>query len=56
MISYQYSDAFNLAAISLRLGGWRLLFESANAKITNVPEANKSLTREYRKDLELTGA
>jgi hypothetical protein len=42
------SDMMNLAAISLRLGGKRLLFDSANAKIANVPEANNFLTREYR--------
>jgi predicted dehydrogenase len=42
------SDMMCLAAISLRLGGKRLLFDSANAKITNLPEANKFLTREYR--------
>src|SRR5262249_44703183 len=43
------SDAFNLASISLRLGGRRLLWDAANAKVTNVPEANKYLTREYRR-------
>ena len=48
------SDAFNLASISLRLGGRRLLFDSAAAKITNVPEANKLLTREYRPGWEIT--
>jgi len=48
------SDAFNLAAASLRLGGRRLLFDAANAKVTNVPEANNYLTREYRKGWELT--
>jgi predicted dehydrogenase len=42
------SDAFNLAAISLRLGGKRLLWDAASARITNVPEANAFLTREYR--------
>jgi predicted dehydrogenase len=42
------SDAVNLAAISLRLGGRRLLWDAAAAKITNVPEANRLLTREYR--------
>jgi hypothetical protein len=41
-------DAVNLAAISLRLGGRRLLWDAAAAKITNVPEANAFLTREYR--------
>jgi len=48
------TDAMNLAAISLRLGGKRLLWDSANAKITNVVEANKHLTREYRSGWELT--
>ena len=48
------SDAFNLGAVSLRLGGKRLLFDSANMKITNVAEANKYLAREYRKGWELT--
>jgi hypothetical protein len=41
-------DAVNLAAISLRLGGRRLLWDAAAVKITNVPEANTFLTREYR--------
>jgi predicted dehydrogenase len=41
-------DAVNLASISLRLGGRRLLWDSAAAKITNLSEANKLLTREYR--------
>src|SRR5262249_44797924 len=47
------SDAVNLAGVSLRLGGRRLLWDSAAAKITNVPEANKFLTREYRPGWEL---
>ena len=46
-------DAVNLAAISLRLGGRRLLWDSAGAKITNLPEANRFLTREYRPGWEL---
>ena len=50
------SDAFNLAAVSLRLGGKRLIFDSANMKITNLAEANNYLAREYRKGWELTGA
>jgi hypothetical protein len=49
------SDAFNLGAVSLRLGGRRLLFDAANAKVTNVPEANNCLVRDYRKGWELTG-
>ncbi len=47
------SDAVNLAAISLRLDGKRLLWDAAAAKITNIPEANKFLTREYRKGWEI---
>lgn len=47
------SDAFNLGAISLRMGGRRLLFNSSECRITNVPEANKFLTREYRPGWEL---
>jgi len=41
-------DAVNLAAISLRLGGRRLLWDAAAAQVTNVPEANAFLTRDYR--------
>jgi hypothetical protein len=47
------SDAFNLGAVSLRLGGKKLLFDAASMKVTNVPEANRLLTREYRKGWEL---
>jgi len=48
------SDAFNLAAISLRMGGQRLIWDAAGCKITNIESANKYLTREYRKGWELT--
>lgn len=47
------SEAFNLGAISLRLGGKRLLWDSQTMKITNLPEANQYLHREYRKGWEL---
>ncbi len=47
------SDAMNLASISLRLGGQRLLWDAANAKITNNAEANAYLTREYRPGWEM---
>jgi hypothetical protein len=50
------SDAFNLAAVSLRLGGRRLLFDAANAMVTNVREANRYLGREYRPGWELSPA
>jgi len=48
LLAEPISDAFNLGAVSLRLGGRRLLFDATNMKITNVPEANKCLVREYR--------
>jgi predicted dehydrogenase len=47
------SDAVNLAAVSLRLGGRRLHWDSASATITNIPEANRLLTREYRPGWEM---
>ena len=45
------SEAVNLYAVALRTGR-RLLYDSVNRKITNVPEANKYLSREYRKGWE----
>jgi hypothetical protein len=48
------SDAFNLGAVSLRLGGRRLLFDAASMRVTNLPEANKHLVRQYRTGWELT--
>ena len=48
------SDAFNLGAVSLRLGGKRLLFNAAAMKVTNAPEANRYLTRDYRPGWNLT--
>jgi hypothetical protein len=47
------SDAFNLGAVSLRLGGRRLRFDASTGKVTNVPEANKCLVRDYRPGWEL---
>jgi hypothetical protein len=49
------SEAFNLGAISLRLGGKRLIWDADSMKITNLPEANKYVSREYRKGWELSG-
>ena len=46
------SDAVNLGTVALRAGK-KVLFDSENMKITNVPEANKYLVREYRKGWEL---
>jgi predicted dehydrogenase len=48
------SDAFNLGAVSLRLGGKRLLFDAGRMEITNDREANKHLRRQYRRGWELS--
>ena len=42
------SEAANLYAVALRTGR-RLLYDPKTATVTNVPEANKFLSREYRK-------
>jgi hypothetical protein len=47
------SDAVNLASVSLRLGGRRLLWDSVGARITNLTDANRYLTRDYRPGWEL---
>ncbi|HOX58795.1 MAG TPA: Gfo/Idh/MocA family oxidoreductase [Candidatus Paceibacterota bacterium] len=49
------SAAFNLGAVSLRLGGRRLLFDAPRCKVPNVAEADRCLGREYRAGWELTG-
>lgn len=50
------SEAFNLGAISLRLGGKRLVWDSRAMNIVNHPEDNKYLGREYRPGWELKPA
>jgi len=42
------SEAFNLVAVSYRMGGKRLVWDSAARKITNNEKANEYLGREYR--------
>jgi len=42
------SEAVNLYSVALRTGK-KLLYDSESRKITNVAEANKYLSREYRK-------
>jgi hypothetical protein len=42
----------NLYAVALRTGR-KLKYDAEAVKITNVPEANQYLTREYRKGWEL---
>ena len=46
------TDTVNLGTVALRAGK-KVLFDSGNIKITNVPGANKYLYREYRKGWEL---
>lgn len=46
------SEAINLGAVALRVGR-RIIFDPDNMKITNIPDANKYLYREYRKGWEL---
>ncbi len=45
------SEAVNLYAVALRTRQ-RILYDAENMKITNVPEANKHLSREYRSGWE----
>jgi hypothetical protein len=49
--AWPITEAVNLNAIALRTGR-KLLYDSGNRKITNVPEADKYLRREYRKGWE----
>jgi len=53
LLARPISDAFNLAAVSLRMGGRKLRFDASAGKVTNLPEANPYLTREYRRGWEL---
>jgi hypothetical protein len=48
------TEAVNLYAVALRTRK-RLLYDAQNVRITNVPEANKYLSREYRKGWEPEG-
>ena len=46
------SETINLGAVALRAGK-KVEYDTASMKITNVPDANKYLTREYRQGWEL---
>ncbi|MCK9404677.1 MAG: hypothetical protein M0Q26_14890 [Chitinophagaceae bacterium] len=46
------TEAILLGAVALRAGK-KVDYDAANMKITNIPEANKFLVREYRKGWEL---
>lgn len=47
------SETINLGAIALRAKK-KVTYDAAKMEITNIPEANKFLTREYRKGWELS--
>ncbi len=49
--AWPISEAVNLYAVALRTRQ-RLLYDAESMKITNAPEANKYLSREYRKGWE----
>lgn len=42
------TEAVLLGTVCVRVGGQRLLWDSANLKVTNLPEANRYLHYEYR--------
>jgi hypothetical protein len=46
------SETINLAAVALRARK-KVVYDTSKMEITNVPDANKFLTREYRKGWEL---
>jgi predicted dehydrogenase len=47
------TEAVLLGTVCVRVGGRRLLWDSRNLKVTNVPEANEYIHYEYRKGWEL---
>jgi hypothetical protein len=50
--AWPVTEAVNLYAAALR-SGKMLMYDAQNRQITNVPDANKYLTREYRKGWSL---
>ncbi|MEO7988448.1 MAG: Gfo/Idh/MocA family oxidoreductase [Chryseolinea sp.] len=49
--AWPLTEAINLYAVALRTGK-TLYYDAASMKITNIPDANKHLSREYRKGWE----
>ena len=43
------TEAVLLGTVCVRMGGQRLVWDSENLKVTNLPEANQYLHYEYRK-------
>lgn len=48
------SETINLGAVALRTRK-KLIYDATKMQITNLPDANKYLTREYRPGWELKG-
>jgi len=55
LLAQPICEAFNLVAVSYRMGGQKLLWDAAAGRITNNEEANKYLTREYRQGWKPAG-
>jgi hypothetical protein len=49
--AWPISEAVNLYAVALRTGR-RIQYDAESMKITNLPDANRYLSREYRKGWE----
>ncbi len=47
------SETIALGNLAIRMGGQRLLWDSQNLRVTNIPEANQYATREYRPGWEM---
>lgn len=52
LLSGPVSETINLGAVALRAGK-KVLYDASKMEITNIPDANKYLRREYRKGWEL---
>ncbi|HLG05690.1 MAG TPA: hypothetical protein VI383_06050, partial [Gemmatimonadales bacterium] len=50
----QLTETMLLGIVALRTGqGRKLIYDGVKGQITNIPEANQYLTREYRKGWEV---
>ena len=47
------TEAVLLGNVAIRSGGQKLEWDGPNLRVTNVPEANRFLRREYRKGWSL---
>ncbi len=47
------TEAVLLGTVSVRMGGRKLIWDSVNLKVTNIPEANKYIHYQYREGWSL---